>query len=373
MLRLLISATSFPTTPDDWRGRFIHDMAESLADNGAAPIVFWGPGGQLPAGVASALVGDDAAWLERMVAHGGIAHLLRKQPLRGGATALGLLYRLRRSYRHFAAGSGPAVAHVNWLQNALPLKGIVLPTLITVLGSDFALLRLPGMVPMLRAVLRERPAILAPNAGWMVPELQRRFGDVADVRAIPFGIHPRWFAIERQPAAAASGDWLVVSRVTRAKLGHLLAWGEGLFGGERQLHLLGPMQEALELPGWIRHHGPTHPQALATDWFPRAQGLLTLSTHAEGRPQVMIEAMAAGLPIIASDLSAHRDLLQGGEVGRLVGDRAAFAAALAQLDVAAAGQALGAAARRQVAARIGTWDDCARRYLGAYEDLLGRA
>lgn len=373
MLNLLMTASSFPVGPDDWQGRFIYDMVESLAGQPGIELRFWGPGSDLPAGVTAATNEDDRRWLAALLARGGIAHLLRRHPITGGAAAIGLLWRLRRVYRTFATSRRPAVAHVNWLQNALPLKGIVLPTLITVLGSDFALLRLPGMVPMLRAVLRERPAVLAPNAGWMVPELQRHFGDVAEIRAIPFGIHRRWFAIERQPAAAASGDWLVVSRVTRAKLGHLLAWGEGLFGGGRQLHLLGPMQEALELPGWIRHHGPTHPQALATDWFPRAQGLLTLSTHDEGRPQVMIEAMAAGLPIIASDLPAHRDLLQEGDFGRLVGDRAAFATALAQLDVAAAGQALGAAARRQVAARIGTWDDCARRYLGAYGDLLGRA
>ena len=368
-----MTATSFPATQEDWRGRFIYDMAESLARSGDAQVSFWGPDGDLPPGVALALAGNDASWLERMVARGGIAHLLRNRPLIGGATALGLLYRLRRSYRLFAANSSQAVVHANWLQNALPLKGIRLPALVTVLGSDLGLLRLPGMVPMLRAVLRERQAILAPNAEWMVPLLGKDFGDVAEVRPIPFGIHSRWFAVERQPAAAVSGDWLVVSRVTRAKLGHLLTWGEGLFGTARRLHLLGPMQEAIELPDWIHHHGPTHPQALAAEWFPRVQGLLTLSTHDEGRPQVMIEAMAAGLPIIASDLPAHRDLLHGGESGRLVGDRAAFAAALEQLDDAIVAQALGASARCKVAARIGTWDDCAWRYLGAYKDLMGRA
>lgn len=371
--RLLITATSFPATQNDWRGRFIYDMAESLVRSGATQLSFWGPAGDLPFGVESALAGDDASWLGRMVVRGGIAHLLRDRPLLGGAMALGLLYRLRQAYRRFAAGGGPAVAHVNWLQNVLPLKGLRLPALVTVLGSDLGLLRLPGMVPMLRAVLRERPAVLAPNAEWMVPVLRRHFGDVAEIRAIPFGVHGRWFAIERPLTAATSGDWLVVSRVTRAKLGHLLEWGDGLFGGRRRLHLLGPMQEAIELPNWVRHHGATHPQALADDWFPRAEGLLTLSTHDEGRPQVMIEAMAAGLPIIASDLPAHRDLLCSGENGLLVGDREAFRSALEQLGEAGAGHALGEAARRWVAAQIGTWDDCARRYLGAYKDLQGRA
>lgn len=368
-----MTATSFPATQDDWRGRFIYDMAESLACSGATRLSFWGPPGDLPTGVVPALAGDDASWLGRMVARGGIAHLLRDRQVLGCATALGLLYRLCRAYRRFAAGSGPAIVHVNWLQNVLPLKGLRLPALVTVLGSDLALLRLPGMVPMLRAVLRERPAILAPNAEWMVPVLRRHFGDVAEVRAIPFGVHGRWFAIERQPSAATSGDWLVVSRVTRAKLGHLLAWGEGLFGARRQLHLLGPMQEAIELPPWIHYHGATHPQALAENWFPRVQGLLTLSTHDEGRPQVLIEAMAAGLPIIASDLPAHRDLVRHAETGLLVGDRESICLALELLDEPEICIAMGEAGRRWMAECIGTWDDCARHYVGAYDDLLRRA
>lgn len=370
MIQVLLTATSYPADADDWRGRFIYDMAESLASCGVAPLSFWGPPGDLPSFVQSALTGDDAPWLGRMVGRGGIAHLLRERPVLGGTTALGLLLRLRRAYKRFAAGSAPAVAHVNWLQNALPLKGIRLPALVTVLGSDLGLLRLPGMAPMLRAVLRERPAILAPNAEWMVPLLQEHFGDVAEVRAIPFGIHSRWFAIERQPEAATSGDWLVVSRVTRAKLGHLLEWGEGLWGDQRQVHLLGPMQEAIELPGWIHYHGPTHPQALAEDWFPRVQGLLTLSTHDEGRPQVMIEAMAAGLPIIASSLPAHRDLLQDGALGHLVDSRQALAIALDELASPVTSHAQGACASGWVRQEIGSWQDAAERYCLAYRDLL---
>lgn len=373
MRRVLLTATSYPADANDWRGRFIYDMARSLAGQDGIELALWAPPGEMPDGVRSVLDEGDAEWLKGLLERGGIAHLLRQSPLRGGRDALRLCLRLRRAYRQFGRSGEKCVAHVNWLQNALPLKGIDLPALITVLGSDLALLRLPGMVPMLRAVLRERPAILAPNAEWMVPLLNRHFADLAEIRALPFGVHARWFAVERMASAASSGDWLVVSRITRAKLGHLLAWGEGLFGAHRTMHLLGPMQEPIELPSWIRHHGATHPEALAGEWFPRVQGLLTLSTHDEGRPQVMIEAMAAGLPIIASDLPAHRNLLRGGETGLLVADRETFRAALEQLDAGAANVAQGNAARRWVAEHLGTWDDCARRYVGAYDDLLGQA
>ena len=132
------------------------------------------------------------------------------------------------------------------------------------LGSDLALLRLPGMVAMVRAMLRGRAAILAPNADWMVPGLEKHFGDLAEIRTIPFGVHDRWFAVERQPEAFGSGDWMMVSRVTRAKLGHLLDWGEGLFGEKRKLHLLGPMQETSN----CRAGSNTMARRIRKIWFP---------------------------------------------------------------------------------------------------------
>jgi len=342
MSRILLTATSYPTDASDWRGRFIFDMAESLARIENIDWSLWAPPGDLPTGMQSALLKDDAIWLKAMMEQGGIAHLLRRYPIAGGVRAIGLLWRLQRVYRDFERLSGGAVVHVNWIQNALPLIGTRLPALITVLGRDLALLRLPGMVRMVRALLASRKAILAPNAEWMVPQLHRIFGDLAEIRPIPFGVHKRWFAIKRQANdAAQSGDWLMVSRVTRAKLGHLFKWGEGVFNQGRKLHLLGPMQEQLVLPGWVEYHGPTNPESLAMDWFPKVAGLITLSTHNEGRPQVMIEAMAAGLPVVASDLPAHASLIQQGENGLLVGDRESFRSALERLDCSEANVAMG--------------------------------
>jgi hypothetical protein len=363
-VRALLVATSFPRDAADWKGRFIFDQAAALARQGI-DVRLWAPPGELPPGVQSALTPADARWLDALLARGGIAHLLRRRPWAGAWAGWQLLRRIGAACRR---SPGADFYLVNWLQNALALPDDGRPAIITVLGSDFGLLRLPGMSGALRRQCQLRRTLLAPNAGWMVPRLRELFGDVAAVEANPFGVAREWFDVGR---ADAPSGWLVVSRITRAKLGTLLDWGEGLFSPQRPLHLLGPLQEDIELPPWISHHGATNPRELRARWFPEAAGLLTLSRHDEGRPQVLIEAMAAGLPVIASDIPAHADLVRNHQTGWLVHDRAELAAALAAAEEPAAAR-FGRAAKDYVVRQVGTWDDSAARYAVAARKLLER-
>ena len=365
---VLMVSTSFPETRQDWPGRFIANMAEALVRREEVRLALWAPPGEHSEAIEAVASLEEAEWLRQLLRSGGIAHLLRTRPWRGGMAAAGLLRRLRRVYRRYREVD---VGHVNWLQNALPLWGCDRPAVISVLGNDFGLLRLPGMVAALRAMLRGRRVILTPNAEWMADELMRRFGDLAEIRPIPFGLDDPWFAVERQWSSNAPALWLAVTRLTERKIGDLFEWGDGLFDERRQLHLFGPMQETLKVPDWVHYHGSTHPKALLEEWFPRATGLVTLSRHDEGRPQVLLEAMAAGLPVIASELPAHRDLIQSGETGMLVDSRLSFETVLQYLERPATNQRIGLAAREWIKTAVGTWDDCASRYHAAYQTVMG--
>ncbi len=366
-MRLLLAATSFPRNAADWRGRFIFDQATALVRQGV-DLRLWAPPGELPAGAESALSGDDAGWLTALLDRGGIAHLLRRRPWAGAWAAWQLLRRLHGACLREARRSAHTDCYlINWMQNALALPDDGRAAIITVLGSDLRLLRLPGMRTMLRVVFKRRPTIIAPNAGWMQPRLEAIFGDVARVQPVPFGVDRRWFEIDR--SMAESGTWLAVTRITRDKIGNLFDWGEGFFGDERRLHLFGPMQEQLPLPPWVNWHGPTYPEELRDNWFPRATGLITLSRHDEGRPQVMLEAMAAGLPVIASDLPAHRDLILQGETGWLITEQEELGPSLARVEEPLTNRRLGAAARCRVKESVGDWDDCAARYLALLDEL----
>ena len=361
-------SSSYPQDARDWRGGFVRDIVFAMEKKKQVQLHLWAPPGEIPASVINGLNNNESIWLGKLTERGGIAHVLRTGSVHGIFVATRLLSKLRQVYHR---NPDADILHVNWLQNALPLRDIQKPAVISVLGSDYGLLRYPFMIPLLRSVIRKRRCILAPNADWMVNGLEKYFGDIAEIRPIPFGVKDMWFDMKRNQIPQARRKWIVVSRITRKKIGYLFSWGKAIFGNEDELHLFGPMQEKIAIPEWVHYHGATNPAALHDQWFPEATGLITLSDHDEGRPQVMLEAMAAKLPIIASDLPAHRNMIEHGRTGWIAKTREDFYEGLKWLSDIDQNIRIGLVASEWVRRDFGTWDDCAGRYIAAYEKLTG--
>jgi glycosyltransferase involved in cell wall biosynthesis len=94
--------------------------------------------------------------------------------------------------------------------------------------------------------------------------------------------------------------------------------------------------------GWIR--GPEK------DRLMRKSGLLALPSRAEGMPMTLLEAMALGLPVLATPVGGVPELVRHGENGLLAppGDRAALAAGLRRLTDPSLRKELGRKARETV-------------------------
>ncbi len=97
-----------------------------------------------------------------------------------------------------------------------------------------------------------------------------------------------------------------------------------------------------------------------------------LPSFSEGMPTVLVEAGAAGLPVVASDVGGIRELLGDGR-GSIVpaGDRPALVRAIDSVLSGEAEAAERANRLREYVARNYDADENARRTLGIYDSLLG--
>jgi len=188
-------------------------------------------------------------------------------------------------------------------------------------------------------------AEIAPRAKTAVVPNAVDIADVAPARERPARqilflgrVGERKGVFDLLPAFAAA-------RAVNSRL-ELTIGGDGAIARARRAAQRLGVADHVDLRGWV---GPRGREAL----FARAD-VFVLPSRAEGLPMSVLEAMARGLPVIATPVGGLPELIEDGVNGLLVppGDPPALARAILKLaDNQEARQALGRAARETILAR----------------------
>lgn len=164
-----------------------------------------------------------------------------------------------------------------------------------------------------------------------------------------------------------------LGRLDRVKRVRDLIEAVGRLNGRVQLHVFGDGDQRAAIESTIAQlqiakHVTMHGRIDCPQDALARIGMLVLASEAEGFPMVLIEAMAAGVPIVATDAPGIRDVVSDGQTGVLtpVGDVGRLAEAIERV----AGdrhlrQRLAERARIEVRERF-SW----RNVIGAYRALL---
>jgi glycosyltransferase involved in cell wall biosynthesis len=233
---------------------------------------------------------------------------------------------------------------------------------VTTYGFSYTQLSRPGPRRLLKAAvervgLRRAAAVIATTEA-----LRARAARIArEVVLVPNGVDTRRFAPRARAATAGPARVLYVGRFSAEKNLATVVAAAAALALRRPLRLV--------LVGGGPLAGPLHAQATAAGLDVEMPGVVpqerlphvyagadafVLASFTEGHPKVLLEAMACGVPCVASDCEGNRSLVTDGVTGLLFDPRRveALTGALERvLTDRALATALATAGRAQVVAR----------------------
>ncbi len=222
--------------------------------------------------------------------------------------------------------------------------------------------------PVLRVIWHGAAAVVANSVG--LRELARAFDSSVEIPIVPNGVD-----IERfQPAQRAwTGPRILsVGRIVYQKgldLAMLalagvkdIDWQWRVVGDGPQLQTLQRMIVDQDLRERVHFLGWLQPKALEEEY--KGANLFLFPSRDEGMPNAVLEAMASGLPVVATRIAGNEELVLDGQTGALVpiGDLGALRDALRHLlSDSSLRERMGDAGRRRVE-REYDWRSAAKQY-----------
>lgn len=393
-MRVLLSASTFPLQRDDGMPRFVWDLARALSDQVEVAVLAPGapdaPSEESWDGVRVRRFTYfvPRSW-QRLTYGDGIDVNLRRS-WRARATPPFFLAAQARATRALVAEQAIDVVNSHWilpqgLTAALARgRGHRFAHVATLHGGDAHLLaRLPGASGIARFILGRTDALLASSTS-VRDVFDGALGAASGAGIQPMGVHVKAFreAVPPDEPPFPEGYLLYVGRLQEIKgVEHLLRAlprvreqhpGVGLVVvgyGEREAALRA-QAGSLGIADAVHFTGQQPAPAVAR-WLRGCRAAVVPSVRmpggrSEGMPTVVLEALAAGAPLVATRTGGIPDVVRPGQNGWLCRDRDPEDLAGRILEALAAGRE-GVAEAAAATADAHDWKQVAAHYLEVFE------
>jgi glycosyltransferase involved in cell wall biosynthesis len=294
----------------------------------------------------------------------------------------------------FRAARNAAVIHAQWVPTAAialivgTLRGI--PVVVSVRGADLNSARKSRVARWLTRAVINRVSYVVTVSDEFRDVLLSELGCRKPVVALYNGVdtaqfHPRDRSACRRELGLPAATPIVLyvgSLIERKGVACLIeALASGVSATHVEAYLAGEGPQCASLKA-LAGRGETRDRvhflgAVAKDrvylWMGAAD-MLVLPSYSEGRPNVVLEALASGTPVVASAVNGTTELITDGEDGLLfrpgdiAGLRACISRVLAEPELATK---LAARGPQRIVSLGLTWSDHGRRLLAIYRETLG--
>jgi glycosyltransferase involved in cell wall biosynthesis len=388
-MRVCVITTSFPRSIDDYSGVFIFRLCRSMAalnvdidvvapadERGSPPLARLGP-----CHVHRFSYFFPRRWQKLGYGPGGIPANLNRTPFLLFQVPFFVLSFLLKAYR--VAGKADLI-HAHWVYSGWigwavsGLRGI--PFIVTLRGEDVLRARKNGMTFSFSIwILKRASMVTTVNEefrNWLISE---GFPEERVV-FIRNGVHSE----EKRgdaPLSSACRLLFVGSLIPRKGVRYLLEAFSRVIRQEDKVKLVligdGEERELLQeqveregIGGFVEFVG-IRPADEISRWMHLSDGLVLPSLW-EGTPNVVLEAMASGLPVVVSDLPGIREFISDGVNGFLVKPQDVDDLANKLLRVVrdqALRRRVGESAQQTISKMNLGWEQVAKRYSEIYQKI----
>ena len=350
LTKILVLTTTLPTEEGDSTPSFVLDLARAVAEQMPAEVTIVAPAapGAPPRQQFGPVAVRRFRYLpQRWAALGAstaILPALREKPLRVLQVPL-LLGALTFAGWTAALRIRPDVVHTNWIVPVGVVGELVRRAtpgrpahVVTVRGSDVHALR-GALWDRLRSWVTRKADLVLPVSG----ELAEILG-LPPEQAVPMGAPPLFSEAKHQ--AQDDAPFLYVGRLAANKGVDVILRALAAGGGEATLRIVGEgperarlqqLAKELGVAGRVTFCGPL-PKRQVAEEMSKARALILASVESadgarEGSPNVLIEAVLVGTPIIASRIGGVPDRFEHGRTALLFepGDHSALAGLLREV------------------------------------------